>query len=200
MAAMSEGMDEIITAIKQIIRNCTFGEIDVERIPQFDIEYIFLKLRCKSVGEIAEPIVECPQCKNNIRLKIDLNSVEVYKPKQSNNIKLATTDGIGIIFKYPTMEEETKLASMGSNVSSDYAFMYSCVDKIYDKDQLYIREKDFNFEEFTKFIDNLSGGQLDLILEFFAEQPRIEKQIEVKCPKCSHAYTTVLRGISNFLA
>ena len=159
-----------------------------------------MKLRCKSVGEIAEPIIECQQCKHNIRLKIDLNTIEVYKPKISNNIKLVADNGIGIIFKYPTLEEETKLASLGSNVSSDYAFMYSCVDKIYDKDQLYVKEKDFNLEDFTKFIDNLSGGQLDLILEFFSEQPRVEKTVEVKCPKCSHSYTSILRGINSFLA
>lgn len=196
MSVMSDSVDEMLLSVKQIIKNCTFGTLDVDAIPQFDIEYIFLKLRCKSVGEIVEPVVTCKACSKDVKLHVDLNTIEVSKPEQSNKIELAPN--IGVILKYPTLEEEARIATHGKDMPEEYALMYECVENIYDKDQVYTK-KEFTLEEFIAFIENLPGSKFEKILAFFTNLPRVEAKVEVKCP-CGHTTEFVLQGIKDFLA
>ena len=196
MAVMSDTLNEMVLAVKQIIKNCTFDALDVDTLPQFDIEYIFLKLRSKSVGEIVEPIIECPSCKKDVKLRVDLNQIEVTKPKSGNRIELAK--GVGIIFKYPTLNEEAKIAEIREDLPEEYSVIYQCVDRIYDESQVYSKA-DFTLQEFIVFLENLNGAQFEKILAFFDEQPRVESKVDVKCV-CGHSSSIVLRGIHSFLA
>jgi hypothetical protein len=195
MAVISEDLKDMTSAVKQIIENCTYNTVDVSTLPQFDIEYIFLKIRSKSVGEICEPTTECPSCKKPIKLRIDLNTIEVSKPKQSNKIELAKN--VGIIFKYPTLEEEIKIQTSSSTLPSEYELLYSCIEKMYDENQVYTK-KDFTVQEFAEFIENLNSSQFEKILDFFANQPKVETTVDIKCV-CGYNSTITLQGLPDFL-
>jgi hypothetical protein len=195
MAVISEDLKDMTSAVKQIIENCTYNTVDVSTLPQFDIEYIFLKIRSKSVGEICEPTTECPSCKKPIKLRIDLNTIEVSKPKQSNKIELAKN--VGIIFKYPTLEEEIKIQTSSSTLPSEYELLYSCIEKMYDENQVYTK-KDFTVQEFAEFIENLNSSQFEKILDFFANQPKVETTVDINCV-CGYNSTITLQGLPDFL-
>lgn len=195
MAVISEDIKDMTSAVKQIIENCTYNTLDANTLPQFDIEYIFLKIRSKSVGEICEPATECPSCKKSIKLRIDLNNIEVSKPKQSNKIELAKN--VGIIFKYPTLEEEMKIQTSSSTLPSEYELLYSCVEKLYDENQVYTK-KDFTVQEFSEFVENLNSSQFEKILDFFANQPKVETTVELKC-SCGYNSNITLQGLPDFL-
>jgi len=200
MAATSEAEDsaQILTTIKQVINNCTYGSIDIDSLPIFDIEYIFLKLRCKSVGEIIEPSIRCHTegCNNIIQLSINLNDIEVTNNTVSNRIEL--TNKVGIVMKYPTLEVEKKIISIGDALLQNYSVLYECVDQIYDETTSHSRS-DFTLEEFQEFIENLDSDQFEKVLNFFNNIPKIFKEVEYTCSKCKTPGKVVLQGLADFL-
>ena len=198
LANESKDEKEQIRAMKQAIENCTFGKVDVNTLASFDVEYLFLKLRSKSVGETVEVGVKCSECETNCPTTIDLSTVEVnFNPKFSNRIAL--TETIGVLMRYPTYEDMSKIsdAQKKEDNNSIMDFVASCVDKIYDGQQIY-NTVDFTKQEVLNFLEELSQSSLRKIMSFFELMPSLQKEIKVICKKCNKESEVMLKGAQSF--
>lgn len=197
LANETKDEQEQIRAMKQVIENCTFNSIDVNSLASFDIEYLFVKLRSKSVGENVEVSLNCGEdCKETVKLQINLNDIEVkFNPLFTNRIKLS--ESVGVIMRYPNYEDMIKLSQMQKKENSDeiMAFISSCIDKVYDEKQTY-NTSDFTKEEVLKFMDELSQVGLKRIMSFFENMPYVEKTVKYSC--CGKEKEVTLRGAQSF--
>lgn len=198
LANESKNENEQIRAMKQAIQNCTFGTLDVDTLASFDIEYLFLKLRCKSVGESVSVGIKCKGCEETVPVDIDLNSVEVaFDPNCSKKIEL--TDTIGVLMRYPTYLDMTKIsdAQNKKDNTSVMNFVAGCIDKIYDGQQVF-NSSDFTKQEVLNFLDELSQLSLIKIMKFFETMPAVQKKLNVVCTKCKREEEVVLKGSQSF--
>lgn len=198
LAHQSENPKTMLDTLKDVVRDCTYGEVDIDKLAMFDIEYIFIKLRAKSVGEISELQFQCNACndpKAKIEVKLNLDSIEVTFD-ESHNDKIKITDDVGIKMKYPTAKTINS-SSESSDIEAGMKTVISCIDYIYDKDTIY-RASECSEEELQNFISNLTQTQFKKIQHFFETMPRLEKHVEVKCPVCGHDHKQTIKGLENF--
>jgi hypothetical protein len=202
----SKGM---LTAVKQIINNCAVDEVDVEKMPIFDIEYFFLRLRAKSIGETVDLNLRHPTgmntndipCNHVTQTKLNLLEVEVQKNiSHVDKILIDEETGIGIKFKYPNGELITNFEDSDSEKSQiDLATeaMINCIDYIYDKENIYKKE-DSTKEELLEFIENLSQEQFQKLSAFFETMPKLKHNVKWKCTGCGCSDEIELEGLANF--
>jgi hypothetical protein len=200
MALESQKPEEMLTAVKDIVKSCTFGEIKPEEYPLFDLEYIFLQIRAKSVGEVAKIRVLCPDDKETyVSTEVDLSKVEVFvDDDHTPNVELDETRKLGVVLKYPSLKTinsgiltgDVKLAEM-------YELIVNSIDQIYEGDKVYLA-KDTDKKELEEFINNLTGEQMKKLQKFFNTMPRLEQKITVKNPKTEVESEIVLKGLADF--
>jgi len=189
-------------AVKQIVNNCVQGELDVDKLPTFDIEYLFLRLRAKSVGEKVTVGLRpwgCPKnegklCENSTQVEINLEEVKVNKDKASSP-KIMLDDKIGIKMKYPDIN-----AINLTGISSEAAGMdivKDCVDMIFSGEDVWERNS-ITDEELDEFIDSLNSQQFKLIKEFFDNMPVLKHTVKYKCETCNEEKETTLQGLNSF--
>ena len=185
-------------ALAHLINSCIITKgIDVESLPPFDLEYIFLQLRAKSVGETVELQVKCKNedCSlGDFPWEVDLGEMKVIKNKEHTN-KIELSDELGIVMKYPTMKD-----SYGLNIKDTddiFGAITSCIDSIYTKEEVF-SSKDHTKEELEEFIEQLSPEYFKKIIVFFETMPSMSNDIECTCPKCKEVTTIGLRGIEDF--
>lgn len=200
IAQQSEDSNVMINTLKNIITGCTFGKLDVEKLAVFDIEYIFVQLRARSVGEISTLTFNCLECndpKAKMRVDIDLTKLEVaFNPEHASDIKL--TEDVGVKMKYPDLNILKKITKSDSDDVSDiFDLIVSCIDYIYDSENVY-HAKEQSKEELTAFVDNLTPDQFLKIQKFFDTMPKFEKTIEFTCPVCGFNHSQTLSGIDGF--
>jgi len=200
MMALESGEDaDMKNATIDLVNSCTFGKIKAEELPLFDIEYLFLNIRAKSVGEVAKFQVICPDDKLTlVPVDIDLTEVNVQvDDKHNNNILLDESRNLGIVMRYPTL----KLVPMGidKNMNADKIFnlMVSCIDHIYEGDKVY-PAKDSSRSELVDFFNNLNSAQFQLIKTFFDEMPRLRHTIKVTNPKTKKESEITFSGLQDF--
>ena len=200
MMALESGEDaDMKNATIDLVNSCTFGKIKAEEMPLFDIEYLFLNIRAKSVGEVAKFQVICPDDKITlVPVDIDLTEVNVQvDDKHNNNILLDESRNLGIVMRYPTL----KLVPMGidKNMNADKIFnlMVSCIDHIYEGDKVY-PAKDSSRNELVDFFNNLNSTQFQLIKTFFDEMPRLRHTIKVTNPKTKKESEITFSGLQDF--
>jgi ribosomal protein L44E len=192
---------QIQSTTKTVIKDCTFGGVDVENCPPFDLEYIILQLRIKSVGEKISPNFKCSECGTQTPVDIDLTKVEVVKtPEHNNTIKL--TDQMGVIMRYPTIEDTAGMEAIDEkdaekNAERSINLIASCIEVIYENDKTY-KTKDFSQQEVVDFIEHLSQGMFQKITKFFQDIPAIKQEISFACSKCGHENKYTLRGMQDF--
>ena len=192
MARASEKSDDIVSTIKQIIQNCIIEPIEVEKLATFDIEFIFLRLRAKSVGEVVE--LEYKDEEVPVKFKVNLEEVQVkYSPDHKN--KFNVHEDIGVLMRYPTLDEIISVESSTDKEDAIFNVLFKCVDKIYDKETVY---NDFTEKELQEFINSLPMDALLKIKEFFDTSPKIKKQLDFKCKKCGHEEKIIMEGINSF--
>jgi len=208
MAAQSQDEDSIFSAIKQIINNCviTPTKLDVDSLPVFDLEYLFLQLRIHSIGESVdlkfsareEKFTDCPECLKSKNVKIDLSEVAVKFPENVSN-KIEVSENLGIVFKYPTflMVEKSKKDVKEQNIDSIFNFFWSCIDFIYDGEKN-IYPKDYTKEEGIEFLESLPGNTLRQIETFFESLPKLEHKLKIKCNTCEFEQEYNLEGLKDF--
>jgi hypothetical protein len=206
MASESEEMDTIVDTIKQVINNCVLDECDVNDLPMFDIEHIFLNIRARSIGEninlryncnniISKEGKEDKKC-NNI-VSIDLNILEVKPEKEEGHTnKIEITDSLGLVMSYPSINI-LKEFNMENQSDSIMDMTVSCIDYIYDKDSIYYA-KDTPKQELVDFLESMQSKDLEKIRNFFDTMPKMKKTIHFKCDKCEHEENIELEGIQNF--
>lgn len=200
LTAMQLGEEkDMISAVKTIIKNCTNLKSRVEELSTFDIEYVFLKIRSKSIGEISKVMVTCPDDEETqVQVEIDLESVEVKFPENHTN-KIELTDNIGIIMKYPSLDTFVKLNFTGSEITVDNIFDLSvtCMSQIYEGDEIY-DVKTYTKKELMEFLESMKSDQFQKLQDFFATMPKLEHEIEVENPKTGVKSKITLEGLGSF--
>ena len=189
--------DEVTDSILQIVDNCTFGKINVEQLPSFDIEYIFLKIRSKSVGEKVDLMITCPD-DNETKVKhtVDLSKVEVEVDEDHNNV-VKLTDTVSVVMSYPTVRtfQGANLATMSADEIVNLTGR--CIHQIIDGVETHERA-DIEDKEMNEFLENLTQEQFAKIQNFFTTMPRLKHEIKVTNPKTKKKGTVTLVGMQSF--
>tara|TARA_B100000123_G_scaffold129290_1_gene95341 strand:- start:402 stop:1118 length:717 start_codon:yes stop_codon:yes gene_type:complete len=200
VAMESNDNKEILNAIREILTACTYDSIDVNTLPIFDIEYIFLQIRSKSVGEVSKVKLLCPDDKETYAdVEIDLTKVNVQvDDAHTNNVVIDENRKLGIVFNYPTLE----MTKAGFNVTdtdidSLFEIMANSINHIYEGDKIY-PSKDSTKEEMKKFLEGLPQTAFNKIKTFFETMPQLRHSVEVENPKTKVKSTIVLQGIRDF--
>ena len=203
LALETEDTKQITTAIKAVIKNCiqTKG-IKVESLPTFDIEYLFLNIRGKSVGESIDVNIICPDDeKTSVKVVIDLDDIQVKKTEgHSNKVKL--DDTLMMELKYPSLDEFIKNNfdfDDKNQMEQSFELIGSCVDKIYTKEESYA-SSDCTKKEMNDFLESMNSSQFKKIEEFFTTMPKLSHTIEVTNPKTKKKSEVVLEGLASFFA
>ena len=203
IALESEDTKQITTAIKTVIKNCIETKnIKVEALPTFDIEYLFLNIRGKSVGEEIEVNVVCPDDgETYVPIKINVDDILVQKNEEhSNKIKLDST--LMMEMKYPSLDQFIKNNfDLSSNNAMEQSFelVASCVDKIYNEDEVWAAS-DVTKKELMEFLDQMNSSQFKQIEKFFETMPKLSHTVKVKNPNTEVESDVVLEGLSSFFA
>jgi hypothetical protein len=203
IALESEDTKQITNSIKTVIRNCILTKgIKVESLPTFDIEYLFLNIRGKSVGEDVEVNVICPDDRETkVMVNINLDDIKVQKDENhTNRIKL--DNSIMMEMKYPSLDEFIKNNFDFSNESSmdqSFTLISSCIDKIYTEEEVWAAG-DFTKKEVNEFLESMNSSQFKEIEKFFETMPKLLHKIEVTNPKTKVKSEVVLEGLSSFFS
>ena len=187
---------EIINAIKQIINNCTFEKIDVETLALFDLEYIFLNVRAKSVGEIVTLKLLCSDDKETYAdVEIDLNDIKVNFPEGHTN-KIELSDTVGILMRYPQFNL-VRISQEGSDTEYIFKMIKECINQIYDGDTVFERS-DFTDEDLDTFLDSLTSEHFKQLQGFFETMPKLTHDVKFKNPKTKKQTKMTLEGMQSF--
>ena len=199
--AMETGQNkEMINALKDVVGACTFDVLNVDRLPIFDIEYLFLQIRAKSVSEITKFRAICPDDgKTYVETEVDLTKVEVQvDDEHTNRIMLESGRNLGLVLKYPTLKNYDVGRGL-DNIEIDKVFniLIDCIDHIFEGDKIY-PAKDTSKQELKEFIEGLPQDAFTKIKSFFDTMPKLKHEIEVTNPNTNVTSKIVLTGIADF--
>ena len=200
LIAMESGEQEsIVTAIKDIVTECTFGKVDLGSIPMFDVEYIFLQIRSKSVGEVSTLRLLCPDDKETyVNVDIDLSEIMVHVDK-GHNPKIELTKEMGMIMTYPSIDSLTGSGITDINASNMLDVISSCILQIYDKKGEEVFDaKDQTKKELIEFVEQLNTKQFEQVQKFFDTMPKLRHTVEIENPKTKVKSKIVLQGLNDF--
>ena len=203
IALESEDTKQITTAIKTVIKNCILTKnIKVEALPTFDIEYLFLNIRGKSVGEELEVNIICPDDgETQVPVKINLDDIQVQKNENHTN-KIKVDSAIMMEMKYPSLDQFIK-SNFDFNdknaMDQSFELIGSCIDKIYTEDEVW-STSDVTKKELTDFLESMNSSQFKEIEKFFETMPRLSHTIKVKNPVTEIESDVVLEGLASFFA
>ena len=203
IALESEDTKQITTAIKAVIKACikTRG-VKVEALPTFDIEYLFLNIRGKSVGEDLDVNIICPDDKETeVKVNINLDDIKCKKnPDHTNKIKL--DDNLMMEMKYPSLDEFIKSnfdLEEKNQMDQSFDLIASCIDKIYSEEEVWASE-DCTKKEMSEFLESMNSTQFKEIETFFETMPKLSHTIEVVNPNTKKKNEVVLEGLASFFA
>tara|TARA_B100000767_G_C19581689_1_gene457564 strand:+ start:33 stop:746 length:714 start_codon:yes stop_codon:yes gene_type:complete len=199
IAMESKDNAQIINAVQEIVSACTFDKLDVGTMPMFDVEYIFLNIRAKSVGEVSKLKVLCPDDKKTYaNIEVDLTKVEVQVDEEHTN-KIELTDDMGIIMTYPSMKSFQDLGIQNIDSKNMLDVVGACILQIYEEKGEKIYEgKDQTKKELTEFVENLNSKQFKNIQDFFSTMPKLKHDVMVKNPKTKKESKLTLTGLNDF--
>ena len=195
IAQESEDEKQIMSAMKDIVSACTFGKVDADNCTMYDIEYLFLQLRMKSIGETTTLNLKCEECGEFTEVEIDLNDVKVVWPKKEVSNTIALTDDIGITLKPITLKSATKVTGTSEEIFNQA--LIQSIESIYDADSVY-SAADTSEKEILEFIDSMSHSQLEEIQSYLNNQPIVKHTVKFKCKHDGHVNKIELKGIQSF--
>jgi len=200
VAMETNNNSDIMNATREILNACTYEKIDIDTLPIFDIEYIFLQIRAKSVGEIAKFKMICPDDKETYAdVEIDLTKVSVQVDDEHTNDVLIDEDRkLGVLFNYPTLG----MTKAGFNIDNTdiatlFEIMSSSIQHIYEGEKIY-PAKDSTKEELRNFLEGLPQKTFVKIKTFFETMPQLRHAVEIENPKTKVKSTVTLKGIRDF--
>ena len=198
MAQDTKDENQISEAMGKLVSSCTFGDINPETAPIFDVEYVFLKIRTKSVGSKVKVNVTCPDDgETQTPCDIDLDDIKVQMlDNHSNEIKV--TDKVKVIFRYPILSDMKFLKKDANDVDKVFHVMNKCITEIHFGDDVYQRV-DITDKELNDFVDELTGEQFETIIEFFNSMPKLRHTIKVLNPNTKVSSEVILEGLESFL-
>ena len=200
LIAMENDNDtEMINAIKQVVSNCTFESLDVKQLPIFDLEYVFLQIRAKSVGEVSKFRVLCPDDKKTYtNVEIDLSKIEVHvDDEHTNKIVIDDKRKLGVVLKYPSLALFTNPNQLSEDPNEIFNLIIKCIDHIFEGEKIY-PAKDSTDKELINFLDELSQKAFAKVKEFFDTMPRLQHEVEVQNPKTKVKSKIMLQGLKDF--
>lgn len=202
LTTLTSDVKFLVDNILNVIKNCCLSPINVDELAAIDMEYFFIQLRAKSVGELIEKMYICKNkiagvaCENKLYVTIDLNDVTISSGEYKDVIMI--NDTMGLKMKFPN--KETYNAEIDFNdINLAKKLIISCIDYIFDDDQIY-KMKDVPESERYDFIDSLSLKNFSDIKDFFSALPKLSKTVEFTCSKCGYNHSIYFEGISDFLA
>jgi hypothetical protein len=203
IALESEDTKQITNAIKTVIKNCILTkDIKVENLPTFDIEFLFLNIRGKSVGEQVDVNIICPDDnETNVSVSIDLDDIKVQKNEEHTN-KIKVDPKIMMEMKYPSLEQFIKNNFDFNNenqMEQSFDLIASCIDKIYTEDEVW-SAADVTKKEVIEFLESMNSSQFKDIEKFFETMPKLSHKIQITNPKTKVESEVVLEGLASFFA
>ena len=200
LIAMESGANEdVIQAVKQIVSECTFNTLKLGDMPMFDVEYIFLQIRSKSVGEVSKLKILCrDDGETYANVEVDLTEIEVQVNDDHTN-KIELTDEMGVIMKYPTIDSFSTAGISDITADNMLDVIVACIDKIYDKkgEEVY-DSKDSSKKELMDFVEGMNTTQFQDVQAFFDSMPKLRHEVTVVNPKTKVENVVALSGLNDF--
>jgi hypothetical protein len=200
MIAMESGKSADITnAVKDIVKTCTFDKLDISNIPMFDVEYVFLRIRSKSVGEVSKLKLLCPDDKKTYaNVEVNLEDVQVQVGDEHTN-KIDLGDGKGMIMTYPTIDSFAETGIQNITATNMIDVIQTCILQIYEeKGEKVYEAKDQTKKELGEFIEQMNTGQFQKVQKFFDTMPKLKHTIKIKNPKTKKESEITLTGLNDF--
>ena len=206
-----EANDEkaMLDAVLQVVSACAIGPLKLDSLANFDLEYIFLQLRARSVNEVIELAYKCHNqiakdgappgsCDNIVKLKINLDEIKVhFNPEHSKQVFL--TETLGVNMRYPNFKMEKSVANAGAenktNITEIFQRIAMCIESVFDSESVY---SNFTIKEVSDWIEKLSQVQFLKLQAFFETMPKLEHDVQFKCPKCEYEEILHLEGLASF--
>jgi len=199
MAFESQDPKTILRTMLETIGECVQEEINLDLLTTFDVEYMFLKIRSKSVGETSNILIKCRTCEVSNEVTINLDEVEVEGPEQSNIIKL--TDTVSIEMKYPTYTEMMQSDFVDINHVASTGDMMTIILRgigaILTEEERF-DARDYTLDEISAFVDSLTAGQFGEITRYFQNMPQLQHEVEYECMSCRSMNSITLKGMADF--
>jgi len=199
MAMESKTSADITQAVKDIVSECTFNKVKIDDMPMFDVEYIFLNIRSKSVGEVSKLKLLCPDDKKTYAdVEVNLNEVKVQVGDDHTN-KIDLGNGMGMIMKYPTVDSFAESGIKDINPSNMLDVISSCILQIFEDEGKKVYDtKDQTKKEVVEWIEGLNTKQFKDVQMFFETMPKLKHEITIKNPKTKVESKIMLNGLNDF--
>ncbi len=198
MAQESKNDGEIVDAMSQLISDCTFEKVDPKTCPMFDAEYIFLKLRSKSIGETVDLKVLCPDDnETQVNISVNLEDIECFMTDDHSNI-VNITDTVKMVFNYPLLQS-FKNVDNKNETTALFDMIAECIQEIHYGEDIY-NKIDISNKEIQEFLDSLDTNQFKKVSDFFETMPRVRHPVKVINPKTKVEGEIMLEGLQSFLA
>ena len=202
LALESEDLSEMSNAVKNVLSNCVKGDnIDIETLPTFDIEFLFLNIRGKAVGEEIEVNILCPDDEETyVNVKILIDDIKVVKNSEHKN-QIKINDTLMMEMKYPSLEQFIKsnfdFQNKKNQLEQSLDLIASCVSKIYNEDEVWT-SSDVTKQEIIDFLENMNSTQFKKIENFFETMPKLEHKVKIKNPNTKAESEVTLMGLADF--
>ena len=199
MAMESKASSDITQAVKDIVSECTFNKVKIDDMPMFDVEYIFLNIRSKSVGEVSKLKLLCPDDnKTYADVEVNLSEVKVQVGDDHTN-KIELGNGMGMIMKYPTIDSFKESGIKDINPNNMLEVISTCILQIYEEEGKKVYDtKDQTKKEVTDWIEQLNSKQFKDVQNFFETMPKLKHEITIKNPKTKKESKIILNGLTDF--
>lgn len=194
LTTIEADVNEISRIVTELVDNCTFNKLDMNKLAHFDVEYLFLNIRAKSISESADIVINC-KCGEKIEHTLDLTAIQVSKENSISN-KVMLTEDTGLMMRYPKFDEILDIYN-NSNTTKIVELITNCIDAVFTKDD-YFDSTSYTNKELSDFVNTFTKKQFDKLEEFFRKIPKVVHHIEKECPVCNTNNVVDLEGIQNF--
>ena len=201
LALESKDEKQVISAVKDLIKNCVTSRIKVDTLPSFDLEYLFLKIRGASIGETITLTVTClDDNETQVEANININEVEVFKP-EGHNTKIMFDDKTGLVMRYPSMKEFVEREFLQKEMKTDevYGFIADSIDQIFDDEEVYDSTTTTK-KEFRTFVDSMTTKQFEKVQKFYETSPKLSHKFTVINPNTGKDSEYTIEGLQSFFA
>lgn len=195
IAQESGSTTDMINAMKDIISACTFNKVDPNELTTYDLEYLFLKLRSKSVGETATVKIKCNSCDEHVEVEINIDDIPIPKVDK-DPVKILLSDNVGVIMRHVRVRDLDKLTKEQAQSDTLINTIIASIESIYDEKNIHQTDESTH-EELVEFINSLSRSHMKKIEEYIKETPKIEHTIKFKCSN-GHENEVTLSGVKSF--
>jgi len=193
LTALESDTEEITRIVTELVDVCTFNKLKIDKLANFDIEYIFLNMRAKSIGETTNLTLQCNNCDNKIPVQMDLTKAYIEK-SSDHTPKLKLTDTIIVEMRYPKFEE---MVDIYENFKTEkiVSLLSTCIKSVYTNDKVY---DEYTIDELLEFVNSFSKSQFEMMENFFLTMPKLTQFVEAECEVCKTHNEMKVEGIQNF--